>query len=78
MASIRFSAVCSRGNAVRFCLGGLIAGAVPPEPRRKLRYEHVSVSCPYRECRIRACFVEDDTKPTLIIGRGIGEKFSTR
>jgi hypothetical protein len=57
------SAMCSRGIAVRFCLGGIIADAVPPELRCKLRDEHVSVSLPYRECGIQACFVENDSKP---------------
>jgi hypothetical protein len=78
MASIGFSAMCSRGNAVCFCLGGHIAGAIPPELRCKLRYEHVSMRSPDRECGIQARFVEDDSKPALIISWGIGEEFSTR
>jgi hypothetical protein len=71
MASIRISAMRFWRNAVRFCLGGLIAGAVQSELRCKLRHEHVSMNSPYRECWIRACFVENDSKPTLIIGRAM-------
>ena len=78
MASVRFSSMCSRRNAVRFYLGSLIAGAVPSELRCTLRHEHVSMGSPDRECWIKACFIEDDSKPTFIIGRGIGEKFSIR
>jgi len=46
-----------------------MARAVPPELRYKLRYEYVSMGSPDRECGIQACFVENDSKPTFIIGR---------
>ena len=78
MASIRFSTMSSWRNAIRVCLGGLIAGTVPPVLHCKLRHEHVSMGSPNCECRVRTCFLENDSKPTLIIGRAIELEFSTR